>query len=43
MEVVEGLITALNSLQAVIAMIQEANDAASARATVNTATIETPL
>ena len=32
LEVVEGLITALNNLQAVIAMIQEANDAASARA-----------
>ena len=34
LEVVEGLITALNSLQAVIAMIQEANDAASARASL---------
>ncbi|HCO76483.1 MAG TPA: topoisomerase IV, partial [Synechococcus sp. UBA8071] len=34
LEVVEGLITALNNLQAVIAMIQEANDAASARASL---------
>ncbi|KZR79388.1 MULTISPECIES: DNA gyrase/topoisomerase IV subunit A [Prochlorococcus] len=32
LEVVEGLITALNALQAVIAMIQEAADAAAARA-----------
>ena len=32
LEVVEGLITALNALQAVIAMIQEATDAAAARA-----------
>ena len=32
LEVVEGLITALNNLQQVIAMIQEAKDAASARA-----------
>ena len=34
LEVVEGLITALNNLQAVIAMIQEAKDAASARASL---------
>jgi len=34
LEVVEGLITALNSLQAVITMIQEAADAASARASL---------
>ena len=34
LEVVEGLITALSNLQAVIAMIQEANDAASARASL---------
>ena len=34
LEVVEGLITALNNLQAVIAMIQEAADAASARASL---------
>jgi len=34
LEVVEGLITALNNLQAVITMIQEANDAASARASL---------
>ena len=34
LEVVEGLITALNSLQAVINMIQEAADAASARASL---------
>ncbi|AHF62432.1 DNA gyrase/topoisomerase IV, subunit A [Synechococcus sp. WH 8109] len=34
LEVVEGLISALNNLQAVIAMIQEANDAASARASL---------
>ena len=34
LEVVEGLITALNSLQAVIAWIPEANDAASARASL---------
>ena len=31
---VAGLITALNNLQVVIAMIQEANDAASARASL---------
>ena len=34
LEVVEGLITALNNLQQVIAMIQEAKDAASARASL---------
>ena len=34
LEVVEGLITALNNLQAVIAMIQEAQDAGSARASL---------
>ncbi|MEB3247611.1 MAG: DNA topoisomerase (ATP-hydrolyzing), partial [Synechococcus sp.] len=34
LEVVEGLITALDSLQRVIAMIQEAKDAASARASL---------
>ena len=34
LEVVEGLISALNNLQQVIAMIQEANDAASARASL---------
>merc|ERR1711965_205232 len=34
LEVVEGLITALNTLQAVIAMIQEAQDAGSARASL---------
>ena len=34
LEVVEGLITALNNLQTVIAMIQEAADAASARASL---------
>ena len=34
LEVVEGLITALNNLQAVIAMIQEAKDAATARASL---------
>ena len=34
LEVVEGLITALNNLQAVIAMIQEAADAGSARASL---------
>ena len=34
LEVVEGLITALNNLQAVIAMIQEAKDAGSARASL---------
>ncbi|MFL0788662.1 MAG: DNA topoisomerase (ATP-hydrolyzing) subunit A [Prochlorococcus sp.] len=34
LEVVEGLITALNALQAVIAMIQEAKDAAAARASL---------
>ena len=34
LEVVEGLITALNNLQTVIAMIQEAKDAASARASL---------
>ena len=34
LEVVEGLITALNNLQRVIAMIQEAKDAASARASL---------
>ncbi|MAR07174.1 MAG: topoisomerase IV [Cyanobium sp. NAT70] len=34
LEVVEGLITALNNLQRVIAMIQEAADAASARASL---------
>ena len=34
LEVVEGLITALNNLQAVISMIQEARDAASARASL---------
>ena len=34
LEVVEGLIRALNNLQQVIAMIQEANDAASARASL---------
>ena len=34
LEVVEGLITALNNLQAVIAMIQEASDAGSARASL---------
>ena len=34
LEVVEGLITALDSLQSVIAMIQEAKDAASARASL---------
>ena len=34
LEVVEGLITALNNLQAVIAMIQKAQDAGSARASL---------
>ena len=34
LEVVEGLITALNNLQQVIAMIQEAKDASSARASL---------
>jgi DNA gyrase subunit A len=34
LEVVEGLITALNNLQAVISMIQEAQDAGSARASL---------
>ncbi|MGB1416313.1 MAG: DNA gyrase/topoisomerase IV subunit A [Synechococcus sp.] len=34
LEVVDGLITALNNLQAVIAMIQEAADAATARASL---------
>ena len=34
LEVVDGLITALNNLQAVITMIQEARDAASARASL---------
>jgi DNA gyrase subunit A len=34
LEVVDGLITALNNLQAVIAMIQEAADASSARASL---------
>ena len=34
LEVVDGLITALNNLQAVISMIQEARDAASARASL---------
>ncbi len=34
LEVVEGLISALNNLQQVIAIIQEANDAASARASL---------